>query len=111
MNFDPEAIEYRAELLLCHTYPHYPWYVEVNRHTGQMEILNCAISMEKGMSINMHVNRTASEFEKIIKHFGGELLERANLPRRWTEESLAMFLANAERQAGPALTLYKLDES
>lgn len=111
MNYDPATIEYEAEMLLCKTYPFYPWYVEVNRHFGEMEITNCAISNDKGMIINLYKRRTASELTDLIKHYGGELLERANLPRHWTEENLAMFLANALREYDSGQSLIQLDKS
>ena len=111
MNYSPEEIEHRAELLLCHVYPNYCWGAEVNRATGQLEIKNYHISFDKGMSINLFIRRTASELEKKIKDYGGELLERANLPRVNTEENLAIFLANAEREFNQGRTLIGLDKS
>lgn len=111
MNYAPEEIEYRAELLLCHIYPNYLWSVEINLATGHMEILNFSISKNNGMVINMHVRRTASELEKLIKMYGGELLERANLPRKGSSDDLAIALASAEREMNFGQTLLTLDKS
>lgn len=104
-----EQYEDTVGFLLQDTYRNYPWSVEVNRATGQLEILNHAISDTMGMSINLWTRRTASELRDLIIDMGGELLERANLPRgSWTEEKLCMYLVDLERKLH--LSISGLDE-
>lgn len=104
-----DKLEIWIEDILMKSYPNYPWYAELNTHTGQISVWNLAISGSYGFSLNMYKSRTWSELKKLVLNYGGELLERASLPRMATEQFVEEYLAAAERELNNSMTIVGLD--
>lgn len=69
-----------AARILCEAYPGHPWHVRVG--AGVLVIKHMQVSQKMGMVLHYHkVGADYSLLRRGIIHAGGELLERAGLPR------------------------------
>ena len=93
-------------------YPNYPWLCCIqNGETkrGKFKtayIFNGYITTRmanggtQGVTMNMGVFKTYDEIFTFLKKQGGEMLERANLPRMGKPEDIQGFIAQAEKDFG-----------
>ena len=106
-----DQLEIWTEDVLMQSYTFWPWMAEVNPNMARLEVFNLAVSSQYGFSIDLTKRRTASELKKLIINYGGELLERAELPRNATQEFAEEFLATAEKELDNSMTIVGLDKT
>lgn len=105
------------DILGTKLYPKYPWICEYNKYTNSFTVKNILVSMEYGFTTKqLHLYSTYSQLWEDLKMFGGELLERANLPRVTNDNQIDILLAELEQKimSGKYLTertIKQLDKS
>lgn len=95
-------------------YPNYPWICTIQdgeTKRGKFKtayIFNGYITNNigtggngtAGITMNLGIYKSYDEVYKFLKTQGGELLERANLPRAGKPEYIQFFIAQAEKDFG-----------
>ena len=93
-------------------YPNYPWICTIQdgeTRRGKFKTAyifngyitnNIANGGTAGITMNLGIYKSYDEIYKFLRTQGGELLERANLPRAGKPEYIAYFIAQAEKDFG-----------
>ena len=76
------AIAKNITEILQHFYPGHFWMVHVDARQG-IAYLKIPTLMPKSHCYNIHLHRVSgpNDLVRVVKHFGGEILERFNIPR------------------------------
>jgi hypothetical protein len=78
--YDQAICEQAARCLVTH-YPGYDWLVEADYRKGFIDIRNVSLDGQMGCRIKMSGYASASELDKIVMRYGGEILERFGVVR------------------------------
>ena len=90
--------------LLCRHYPKHAWSVEVNSNErgGIMNVFNLNISMRWGYRLLLKDVYQDPDLRCVLMA-GGELLERAHIPRRVWDEELPKYVEGIRKEDQPLI--------
>jgi len=97
-----EAIAKVAAQILCDVYPNHLWTVGWMPGMA-LAVKNMAIPGNYGYTLDCTKIASASEFKRLVRTAGGELLERCGMPRGAWNGEFATHLDGADPRHMPAI--------